>query len=104
MKRYCSASRILASLGLTLVTLGGCQTYVPATGQTLPSPRYLQHPPAFYPPSPPFPLARELASQERAAAAVPEGAVPAVPLPPAVPGPAIAPPPPVPIPPPPAMP
>jgi hypothetical protein len=78
--------RALAGLGLCLVTLSGCQTWV--AGMTLPSGRYLEHPPQYFPPSPPFPLPRELAQQERAAAAVPEGAV--VPLPeavPAVPGP-----------------
>src|SRR5262245_17529895 len=75
--------RVLAGLGLALATLAGCQTWHPQTGQTLPSPRYLEHPPQYLPPSPPFPLPRELASQERAAAAVPEpGAPPAVPLPP----------------------
>ncbi|MFO0877106.1 MAG: hypothetical protein U0840_07000 [Gemmataceae bacterium] len=85
--------RVLAGLGLTLATIAGCQTWHPGTGQTLPSPRYLEHPPQYLPPSPPFPLARELASMERTAAAVPEpGAPPAVPLPPAVPGPAMQPP------------
>jgi hypothetical protein len=34
----------------------------------MPAPsRYLQHPPQYFPPSPPYPLARELASQERVA-------------------------------------
>jgi hypothetical protein len=40
-----------------------------AAGMTLPSSRYLEHPPQYIPPSPPFPLPRELASQEAAAAA-----------------------------------
>jgi hypothetical protein len=35
----------------------GCQTYT--GGMTLPSPRYLQHPPQYYPADPPFPLQRE---------------------------------------------
>jgi hypothetical protein len=75
----------LAGLGLALATLAGCQTWHPQTGQTLPSPRYLEHPPQYLPPSPPFPLTRELAAQERAAAGVPDpGAPPPVPLPPAV--------------------
>lgn len=79
--------RVLAGLGLTLATLSGCQTWHPGTGQTLPSARYLEHPPQFLAPSPPFPLERELASQMRTAANAPEpGAPPAVPLPQAVPG------------------
>ncbi len=80
--------RTLAGLGLILATLSGCQTWVPSTGQTLPSPRYLEHPPQYLPPSPPFPLERELASQMRTAANMPEpGAPPPVPgLPPNVPG------------------
>ena len=55
-------------LGLVLASLGGCQTYMPETSLTLPSPFYLQHPPQSIPPSPPFPLPRELAHQEDAAA------------------------------------
>jgi hypothetical protein len=42
--------------------LGLCQTW--AGGMTLPAPRYLMHPPQYVPPSPAFPLSRELASQE----------------------------------------
>lgn len=69
-------------LGLALLALCGCQTWM--AGMTLPSGHYLQHPPQYIPPSPPFPLSRELASQEAAQAALiaPPGAVP---LPPAVP-------------------
>jgi hypothetical protein len=80
----------LAGLGLALTTLSGCQTWV--AGMTLPSERYLDHPPQYFPPSPPFPLYRELAQQEAAAAAA-AGAVrgPAQPLPPPVPVPAPAP-------------
>lgn len=82
------ANCVLAGLGLALATLSGCQTWVPATGQTLPSPRYLQHPPQYFPPSPAFPLSRELASQERAAAAAAAGggALPLEAMPPRVPG------------------
>jgi MraZ protein len=40
-----------------------------------PSPRYLQHPPQYFPPSPPYPLPRESSSQE--AAAAPEPVLPA---------------------------
>lgn len=87
-------------LSLALLALCGCQTWM--AGMTLPSPRYLEHPPQYFPPSPPFPLPRELSSQEAAAAAPAYGAPPAVPLPPPVPpaaggpapGPAPAPPPP----------
>lgn len=103
MKSRRWANRLLAGLGLSLVALTGCQTWVPATGQTLPSPRYLQHPPQYFPPSPPFPLSRELAAQERAAAAAAANAtVPLEAMPPRVPaGPAGgATPPPTPLPPP----
>jgi hypothetical protein len=107
MKRYRLPALGLAGLGLGLACLSGCQTNV--AGMTLPSAYYLQHPPQYFPESPPFPLPRELASQEVAAAAALEGGPP-VPLPAAVPpAPRIAPPPaplpppvPPPIPPPPA--
>lgn len=72
-----------SSLGLALLALCGCQTWM--AGMTLPSPEYLRHPPQYIPPSPPFPLPRELASQEAAAAAPIVGAAPAVPLPPPLP-------------------
>ena len=101
----------LAGLGLTMVGLVGCQTYVPGTGQTLPSPRYLDHPPQYFPPSPSFPLPRELANQERAAAGVGGADVGGGALPPPVPAaerpadlPPPAPPPVAPIPPPPVAP
>ena len=68
----------LAGLGLALLALSGCQTWT--SGMTLPSGHYLQHPPQYIPPSPPFPLPRELASQEAAAAAAVPGAG-AAPLP-----------------------
>jgi hypothetical protein len=42
--------------------LTGCQTNV--AGMTLPSGHYLQHPPQYFPPSPAFPLQRELAAME----------------------------------------
>ena len=50
---------IAAGLG---VAQAGCQTWV--GGMTLPSPRYLEHYPQYFPPDPAFPLPRELASQE----------------------------------------
>jgi hypothetical protein len=70
-------------LGLAFLMLSGCQTWM--AGMTLPSPYYLIHPPQYIPPSPPFPLPRELSSQEAAWAAPVTGAAPAVPLPPALP-------------------
>lgn len=52
--------------GLCLALLSGCQTWVPEAGITLPSPHYLRHPPQYFPPSPPYPLPRELNSIEEA--------------------------------------
>lgn len=84
MKRLCQWRGLRWSgLGLAFLALSGCQTRL--AGMTLPSPHYLQHLPQYIPPSPPFPLPRELASQEAAAAAPGVGAPPAVPLPPPVP-------------------
>jgi hypothetical protein len=57
-----------AGFGLALGALTGCQTWVPQAGMTLPSGHYLQHPPQYFPVSPPFPLPRELAYQESVAA------------------------------------
>ena len=54
--------------GLGMGLLSGCQTWVPEAGVTLPSPDYLRHFPTYIPPSPPFPLPRELNSLEEAAA------------------------------------
>jgi hypothetical protein len=56
-------------LGLALTAGAGCQTWVPEVGMTLPSPDYLNHLPTYIPPSPDYPLNRELASLEAAAAA-----------------------------------
>ena len=60
--------RIMAGIALaTSLGLGsGCQTYFPETGQTLPSGRYLDHPPQYFPPTPPFPLSREQSNLEQA--------------------------------------
>jgi hypothetical protein len=66
------ACAILVGLGLT--GLSGCQTWVPEAGLTMPTPRYLQHQPQYIPPSPPFPLSKELASLEEAAAQQPAAA------------------------------
>jgi len=74
----------VAGLGLLLTAVSGCQTNF--AGMTLPSPRYLEHPPQYFPPSPPFPLPRELARQEEVAATPIQGvAPPARPLPQQVP-------------------
>jgi hypothetical protein len=82
--------RCLAGLGLALGTLSGCQTWV--GGMTLPSGWYLQHPPQYIPPSPPFPLTRELAGMEAVNAAAGTGPVPLpAPLPPPVVAPAAPP-------------
>jgi hypothetical protein len=59
--------RCLVGLGFALLALSGCQTWT--SGMTLPSGHYLNHPPQYIPPSPPFPLSRELAGQEASAAA-----------------------------------
>lgn len=66
--RTCCRRGFLAGAGLALI-LAGCQTWVPEIGMTLPSPNYLKHPPQYIPPSPAYPLSRELASLEEAAAA-----------------------------------
>lgn len=45
--------------------LGGCCNAPPVvSGMTLPSPRYLQHHPQYFPPNPAFPLPRELQAME----------------------------------------
>ena len=70
-----------AVLGLLLAAATGCQTNI--AGMTLPSGHYLQHPPQYFPESPPYPLTRELASMEAAAAGQAPGpaAPPAAPVP-----------------------
>jgi hypothetical protein len=79
MKRRGQRGWMLA-LGLALAAGGGCQTWVPEAGLTLPSPEYLQHPPQYIPPSPDFPLTREQSAIEAAAAAQQPGRpAPAVP-------------------------
>ena len=79
----------LAGLGLTLGSLSGCQTWI--AGMTLPSGHYLQHPPQYFPPSPPYPLPRELAGQEAAAGALAPGLAAPVPGPLPAPVPAVPP-------------
>lgn len=67
-------ARLAAGLGLALTSLTGCQTWM--GGMTLPSPRYLQHYPQYFPPDPSFPLPRELAAQEDPAGAAKRAGVP----------------------------
>ncbi len=58
--------RSVAGLGVASVAaLTGCQSYpAGAGGMTLPSPHYLKHYPQYQPPSPAFPLQRELDSMQ----------------------------------------
>lgn len=65
----------LALLGLALFLPSGCAYQTWVAGMTLPSGKYLDHPPQYFPPSPPFPLSRELAYQERVWAAPAGGVV-----------------------------
>lgn len=71
---------MLAGALSALSLVGGCQTFNAETGMTLPSGHYLRHPPQYIPPSPPFPLTKELESLEEAAARS-NTPRPAVPLP-----------------------
>ncbi|HEV3204838.1 MAG TPA: hypothetical protein VGY77_10660 [Gemmataceae bacterium] len=97
MKKSCPWQMVgIIGIGMAVTALTGCQTNI--AGMTLPSPHYLDHPPQYFPPTPPFPLSRELAQMEGAnpggpgAQALPPPVVVPVAPPP---GPA-APPPPVP--------
>ena len=58
------------AIGLMLASTPGCQTWVPEAGLTLPTWRYLDHPPTYIPPSPAYPLTKELNSLEEAAAKI----------------------------------
>lgn len=71
-----SVRLMLAGVAIALGATTGCQTWT--AGMTLPSGRYLEHPPQYFPPSPPFPLSRELATMEKQQAAV--NGVPVPPL------------------------
>ncbi len=57
MRKRMWLAGLAASLGLGAA---GCQTN--RAGMTLPSGRYLQHQPQYFPQDPPFPLQRELAT------------------------------------------
>jgi hypothetical protein len=63
-----------AGLGLALSVLTGCQTWI--AGMTLPSGRYLEHMPQYFPQEPDFPLPRELAGQEETNALAAPGSRP----------------------------
>jgi hypothetical protein len=76
---------LLLGPAVVLGLLTGCQTWIPEAGVTLPSPRYIEHPPQYIPPSPPFPLPNELATQQATAAAMNRGPGVLAPLPPAAP-------------------
>jgi hypothetical protein len=76
---------IVVGLGLLLLVLTGCQTWIPEAGLTMPTGRYMHHPAQYFPPSPPFPLPRELAAQEAAQAAAPQVPGAALPVAPAAP-------------------
>ncbi len=63
MKNKTNLSLIgLAFASLIIIANSGCQTHI--AGMTLPSGHYLEHPPQYTPPSPFFPLSKELASME----------------------------------------
>lgn len=62
------ATKVLGCLaGLAIVGSVGCQTYI--GGMTLPSAYYLKQKPSYISPASQFPLPRELAQQQAAAAA-----------------------------------
>jgi hypothetical protein len=58
----CPAPGVVAGMAAGFGELCGCQTW--AEGMTLPSGRYVNHPPQYFPPSPAFPLTREPAPQQ----------------------------------------
>ena len=64
-----------AGLGLALSLLTGCQTWI--GGMTLPTGRYLEHVPQYFPQEPDFSLPRELAAQEEINALSAPGSRPA---------------------------
>src|SRR5262245_66661983 len=62
MNRRC-VRLMLAGVAIALGAATGCQTWT--SGMTLPSGRYLEHSPQYFPPSPAFPLTSEPATIER---------------------------------------
>ena len=76
MKKAFRWQKLLAAfLGIGFLATTGCQTWVPAAGMTLPSGRYLKHPPQYIPPDPEFPLTNEAVAMDEANAAAPGGGV-----------------------------
>ncbi len=67
-------------IGALIGAMSGCcvESSAPTGGMTLPSGHYLQHRPQYFPPTPPFPLKRELATME----AAPSMPIPPPPVPP----------------------
>jgi hypothetical protein len=55
---------VLACMGVGMIS--GCQNWPMEAGITIPSPWYLGHPPQYFPPSPPYPLPKELNGLEEA--------------------------------------
>jgi hypothetical protein len=66
----------VAGLGVVLSLVGGCQTQVLETTQTLPTGWYLKHLPQYIPPTPEYPLPRETANLVTAVATQPTPAAP----------------------------
>jgi hypothetical protein len=74
-----SLPRWLGLLGIgVLAAVAGCQTWHTEAGLTLPSGHYLEHPPQFIPPSPEFPLPKEMMTLKKATDAAAGG--PAAPV------------------------
>jgi hypothetical protein len=64
----CSLVRPMNTPSTCLAALELLMAMCPAIGYDQPAPSYVMHPPQYIPPSPTFPLPRELAAQEAAAA------------------------------------
>jgi hypothetical protein len=79
MRNICKG-RVLWAAGLVLTASmsAGCQTWM--AGMTLPSPRYLEHVPQYFPEEPVFPLVKELAYQEETAGLLAPQNAPAPPV------------------------
>jgi hypothetical protein len=54
----------LAGLGLAIAAVGSTGCQITESGQTLPSPYYIQDDIQYFPPGPEFKLAREAAAQK----------------------------------------
>lgn len=71
-KKLVLSGAMVAGGFAALLANSGCQTHV--AGMTLPSAHYLEHAPQYVPPSPAFPLNRELRYQEETVAKPAPGA------------------------------